>query len=237
MVTVYHDDKIRLTRPFAWSYSRLKNWRTCGRKHAMVDLLKRYSDDASPALHEGKVVHDAIAAYVRDGTPLPGTMRDYREQVDRVVGQPLPGVRQLVEAEMAIRRDWVPCGFFEQGVWLRVKVDFAKIGRQTAIAVDWKTGKVDEDLQQLAITAQCIFSAYPAVRKVRCRYVWLSLNGTTTQDFEREDMAKLWATLLPEIGIYEQAYRDGNFPPSPSGLCVRHCPVTSCEYHGKGTRG
>lgn len=236
MTTVYHDNTIRLTKPWAWSYSRLKNWRSCGRKHAMVDLMRRFTDDGSPALHEGKLVHDAIARYVRNDTPLPGTMRDYKAEVDRTVGQPMPGVINLVEAEMAIRRDMVPCDYFGQGVWLRVKVDFAKVAHSVAVAVDWKTGQIKEDLEQLAITAQVFFSTYPTVQKVRTQYVWLGNNATTTQDFKREDMQALWGKLLPEVATYEESYRAGNFPPSPSGLCVRHCPVTTCEFHGRGSR-
>jgi len=49
------------------------------------------------------------------------------------------------------------------------------------------------------------------------------------------DMMPLWAGLMPEINQLAEAHRTTTYPPKPSGICVRHCPVTSCPYHGKGS--
>lgn len=233
--TTYYSD--RLTKPFGWSHSRLKNFEACPRKHLMVDLLKRVPMDSTPQLEEGQRVHDAIAAFIKDGTPLPGTMRDYYPEIRRVTGEQAEGEIWLVEEGMNLRRDMVACGPFDAGVWMRCKVDFAKVRRNVAIAVDWKTGKIVEDSQQLFQMAACLFAKYPTVQKVRTQYIWLGNHAVTTEDFARADLPRVWAGLLPRVEAYERAWNSNDFPEKPSGLCVSWCQVASCRYHGKGSRG
>src|SRR4029077_4175160 len=107
---------------------------------------------------------------------------------------------------------------------------------RAAIALDWKTGgNVTPEFEQLGLFAQLIFAKYPEVDKVGAVYVWLGHDTHTLKIYRRDEMVGLWNGLWPEIRILEEAHRTTTYPPKPSGLCKRHCPVTSCPYHGKGT--
>jgi hypothetical protein len=58
----------------------------------------------------------------------------------------------------------------------------------------------------------------------------------TLNTYKRNDMVGLWSALLPEVKVMEDAALNMNYPPKPSGLCVRYCPVKQCQFHGKGSR-
>ncbi len=103
---------------------------------------------------------------------------------------------------------------------------------QVALAIDWKTGKILEDGVQLALMAQCVFSHYPTVQKIRTEFIWLKEDATTRADFTRADMVKVWAGVLPRVQLLENAIKTANFPPKPGGLCRRFCPIVACPHHG-----
>jgi hypothetical protein len=237
--TTYQDGAPAQTKPFTWSYSRLKNYRTCPKKHYHADLAPKGSPDSfkdtkGAAMEYGNQVHDAIAARISKGHALPPAIAHFEPRVQRVLNSP-PGAKLLVEQDMAITREFTSTGYWDRDVWYRAKCVFVKIVGPVALAVDWKTGKIIEDSEQLALMAQCIFSAYPEVQKVRTLFDWLGNNAETVLDLQRSDMATLWRQLLPEVAGYEEACRTFTFPPKPSGLCKSHCPVTSCPSHGKGS--
>ena len=48
-------------KPFSWSYSRVKNYRSCPLKHYHVDIKKDYKEDESEILTWGNEVHGALA--------------------------------------------------------------------------------------------------------------------------------------------------------------------------------
>lgn len=229
--------------PFTWSYSKLKNWRNCPKKHFHTDLAKkgspeRIEEKRSEALDAGDAIHKAMELRCSKGTPLPVIYRDYEEEAVKATAVTPAGTITLVEEKAAIKEDFSACGYFDPGVWLRMKIDHAKILPSQGLASlrDWKTGKIVEDSEQLALTAQWVFSKWPEVELVVTRYVWLGQRAETRVDFKRKNMVTLWNGLWPELEQYKEAVRTMTFPPKPSGLCVNFCPVTSCPYHGKGNR-
>lgn len=239
-VTTYQNGAPAQTKPFTWSYSKLKNYRTCPKKHYHADLApkgspERMEDTKGAQMAYGNEVHAAIAARISKGTPLPPLMAQFEPNVQRVIAGVPPHAKVLVEQDMAITREFTSTGYWDRNVWYRAKCDFVKIVGPVALAVDWKTGKIVEDSEQLALMAQCIFSTYPEVQKIRTMFDWLGNNAETKVDLTRADMATLWRQLLPEVQGYEEACRTFTFPPKPSGLCKSYCPVTSCPHHGKGS--
>jgi len=227
--------------PVVNSYSKLKNFRTCPKKHWHVDLApksERIAEKRSKALDDGDFIHGAMEKRVRDGTPLPPQLNYCEPEATKALAVTPAGSIVLVEEKAAIRQDFSACEYFDQGVWWRMKIDFAKIVPAAGIAAlkDWKTGKIIEDSEQLAITAQWVFSKWPEVQLVKTSFVWLGNNATTDLTLKRSDMPTFWAGLWPELETYKEAVRTMTFPPKPSGLCREHCPVTSCPYHGKGNR-
>ena len=229
-----HSDGSVYRKPFTWSYSKLKNYRTCPKKHYHNDVIKDVPQETSDALEVGNAVHKAMELRIRDGIPLPPAFAEYEPEALKVLAYQPPGTKILVEEQLAIRRDLTACGYWDKDVWYRSKGDLLKILGIAAIAIDWKTGAIKEDLEQLALMASCVFAAYPDVQKIATRYVWLGNYAQTDCNFTRADMVKLWNGMLPEVQQYEQACTNEIFPPKPSGLCRNHCNVSSCQYFGKG---
>jgi hypothetical protein len=143
------------------------------------------------------------------------------------------------EQQLAVTDKLEPCEYFDKRVdpWLRVVADVLKVRGDLARIVDWKTGKVKNDSEQLELSASVVFSHFPEVQRVMTNFVWLQENFKTDLVIERSDQKFFWARMLPQVDEMKLARVTGNFPAKPSGLCIRHCPVTGCPYHGKGNRG
>jgi len=232
-----------MSKPFSWSWSRLKNWRTCPKRFYEIDVAKNYVEPEAGALKWGHEVHEALANRIAKGAPLPESMRDYDVWPQKMIALGKAGTRMLVENKLAMSQEFTPTRFFDADTWFRGVVDVLGIGNETAISLDWKTGgKISPEFEQLGLSAQLIFANYPKVNEVQTAYIWLGHtddNGkvlTTKETYRRENMVPLWNELWPEINQMTEAHRTVTYPPNPSGLCKRHCPVVSCPYHGKGSR-
>lgn len=217
-------------KSFAWSYSKLKNYRTCPLRYYEIDVQKNYQEDFSGEhLAWGKQVHTAFEQRVRDGKPFPPGMEEFEDAAQRLIN--LPG-KILVEQQLAIRRDLSPCEWFAKDTWFRGIADYLRINGPVAVAIDYKTGKILEETEQLALLAECVFSHYPEVQAVRTEFWWLKDEAATREDFYRKKRQQTWAGVLPKVMQLEEAHKTLNFPPRSSGLCKRHCIVTNCKHHG-----
>jgi hypothetical protein len=236
-----------LAKEWSWSYSKLKNYRVCPKRHYEVDVQKNFTED-SEQLTWGNSVHKSLAAAVlhakgiqstgsgRDkvtAAPLPDTMVAYQKWVDVVAAS--PGTL-YVEQKYAITRTFQKTGWFAADVWYRGIADLLSLYQDTATALDWKTGKVAHESEQLMLMASCIFVHHPEINTVKTRFMWLKEDCTTRDEFHRADIMKDWTPLLPELAGMEKAYQTLTFPPKPNAYCRRWCPVTSCPYHGKDNR-
>ena len=75
-----------MKKAFAWSYSRMKNFAVCPKRHYEIDIAKNYKDDSAEALLWGNAVHEALAE--RCGpkrTPLPEGMAPYEPWAVKVL--------------------------------------------------------------------------------------------------------------------------------------------------------
>lgn len=218
-------------KPFSWSYSKLKNFDTCPRRYHEVDVRKRFKEDESDTLRWGNEVHKHMAARLKDTTPLPFAFKNFEPLALRL--EAVPG-KLLVEQQLAITADMQPCEWFSRSAWFRSIADALVISPPVALAVDYKTGKILEDYQQLALLSACVFAHYPLVLAIRTEAWWVREDAITRQNFKRRDMDEMWRGLWPRYEQLKNAHDTGSFPPKPGGLCKKYCPVNDCEYHGKG---
>jgi hypothetical protein len=223
-VTTYNKPK-----PFSWSYSRLKNFESCPKRHWHLDIKKDIKEEEGEALLFGNELHKAMAKRVATGDPLPKAFQEYEPWAAKVS---TASGKTLVEQKFAIAADFAPVEFFDKRAWFRGIVDVMRLLGPVALVVDWKTGKVKDDSVQLALTAQCVFSHFPQVQAIRTEFIWLAEDATTRADFKREDMPAFWASIWPRISALEQAHKLTEYPARPGPLCRRWCPVTTCPHHG-----
>lgn len=221
-------------KPFAWSYSKLKNFESCPKKHYHVDLLKDCREEDSQHLRWGNEVHKAIAKRISLGSPLPEGMKGYENWCRRFLDKP---GRILTEQQLAINKDFGACEWFASDAWYRAIADVLVLrdDLNVALAADWKTGKILEDSVQLALMAACIFAHYPQITAVRTEFIWLKEGDdvSSREDFTREQMPTVWRNIWHRIEELEAAYNTTTYPAKPGYLCRKWCPVSSCPHHGK----
>lgn len=219
-------------KPFTWSYSKIKNYRSCPKRHFHVDYAKDFKEEESEILIWGNQVHDAFAKRLSKKTELPTTMSNWGPMLERV--ERIPGVL-FVEQKYGLRSDLTGCAYFgDSSVWYRGIADVVVIHGDRGAAIDWKLGKIIEDSVQLALMAACLFGHFPRLSQVDTFFFWLKDDARTHQVFTRADMVNVWAAVLPEVNQLKEAYKTMTFPPKPSGLCRKWCPVRSCPYYGVG---
>lgn len=217
-------------KKWAWSYSKLKNYATCPKRYYLIDVEKKYQEPEGEALKWGNRVHKAFQLRIEKGTPFPSDMpAEFEAAAQRLLKS--PGIIK-VEQQLAIREDLTPCEWFAKDAWYRGIADFLSIHGPVALAIDYKTGKIVEDSEQLALMAECIFSHYPEVLAVRTEFWWLAEEAATMEVFYRKDRKKVWEKVLPRVVALKKAHDDVNFPPKQSGLCRKHCVVTECPFNG-----
>lgn len=227
-------------KPFSWSYTKLKNFEVCPKRHYNVDIVKAYKEKEGEQLLWGNAVHKAMAARCGEkAVPLPKSMEGYEKWAGRVV---TPPGKILVEQQLAIDENFTATSWFDSDAkkegrplpWYRGVADVLKLNGAVALAIDWKTGKVLDDAPQLALLAACIFAHYPEVKVIRTEFIWLKEDAQTRQDFRRADMAAFWRGIYPRIETLENAHKTSDYPPKPGYLCRSYCPVTSCPHCGEG---
>ncbi len=223
----------RAKKEWAWSYSKLKNFETCPKRHYEIDLAKNYSEpeEVGGPLEWGNRVHKALAAACSGSETLDEDMGRFQPWVDKVRSGP---GKLLVEQKYAITRDFRPTTYFASDVWYRGIGDVVRIDGPVALVLDWKTGKILEDSVQLMLMAQCLFSHFPNLLRVRSEFVWLKDDCTSPEVFDRAEVADNWRGLLPRVQGMELAATTASYPPKPGKLCKKWCVVTSCPFHGKG---
>lgn len=226
-------------KKFSWSWSKLKNWRGCPKRHYHVDLAKDFKEAPSEALKWGDLFHDSMAARIGKDVPLPPTLTRYAKWPELMREHRLAGAKVSVELRLAMDEQFRPTEWFDNNTWVRGIVDVLYLAPwlRSAAAIDWKTGgKIEPEFEQLGITSQLLFAHHQDIEVVHTAYQWAAFDTETLKQNRREDMVPLWNKLLPEVKQMEEAARTLTYPPKPSGLCIKWCPVTSCPYHGKGDR-
>jgi hypothetical protein len=222
-------------KPFAWSFSKLKNFEVCPKRHYHIDIQKDIKEDESDQLEWGNFVHKHMAERIKKSTALPEAMKHFEKWIDKVIA-PIGDDEKtviLVEQKYAINKDFGATTFFDKSAWFRSIADVLKINGPVALLIDWKTGKIVEDSQQLALSAACVFAHYPRLQAIRSEFIWLKEDATTRVDIRRKDIVQVWRDLWPRITALEEAYNTNNYPPKRNRYCKRWCPVTTCPYHGE----
>jgi hypothetical protein len=217
---------------FAWSYSALTAFETCPRRYYLTKVAKKVVEPQTEATIWGNTVHKALELRLTQRKPLPTGMDQWEPLVESIVGK---GGKVEAEQKMGLDKRFMPTGFFSKDVWVRGITDVTVVKNDKAFIGDWKTGKPTPESSQLMLTAAMVMAHKPYVQKVVNAFIWLKTGGVTTQVFTRADIPTIWQEFMPRIQRLEIAYSENKFPPKPSGLCRKWCPVgkTLCEHCGE----
>lgn len=210
-----------------WSYSSLKLFEQCPRKYFHLRIERDVKDQMGPEAQAGVVIHKSAEDYVNGAVPkLPKETEHYTPLLDRV--RALPG-KHLVESKMGLTQDLKPTGFFSDDVWYRGVIDFCAVNGKHATVIDYKTGKIRNDFDQLNMFAATVFATYENVDTINAGYLWLKFRKATNRKYRRDEVPGLWANVLPRVTRMEQQIELEKFPPNPTPLCG-WCPVKKCKH-------
>lgn len=216
----------------AWSYSSLTAFETCPRRYKLTRITKEVVEPPYDHRAHGNDLHKAVELAVKGEEPMPAKYKQYIPIVEMV--RATEGAKH-VEQKFGITSSFASTTFFGKDVWLRGVIDLNVIRKKIAITLDWKTGKVKNDNDQLKLFAAATFTMYPFIETVHTGYAWLAHGQMTTEKFERADLPHIWQEFIPRVRRVDAAAQSGEYPPRPSGLCQKWCPVpkAKCEFSGK----
>jgi hypothetical protein len=215
-----------------WSYSSLTAFETCPRQYKHVKILKDVTEIKHEATTWGSTVHKHLEDRARDGVPLPASIAHYEPIVAPIIDSK---GQKIIEQQFALAADMKTTTWMADNAWCRGIVDIGVLTRKSALLLDFKTGKRKTDSTQLKLFAGLAFAHYPDIRTVYTGFLWLKAGKVDKQRFERDDIPMIWAEFLPRVKRMERAFAEDKFPPKPSGLCGKWCPVPryKCEFSGK----
>lgn len=207
-----------------WSYTFLSTYARCPKQASARWVERTYPFVETPELKRGNDVHSCMEQRITNDIPLPPDMQQwehYGELLDQIATQ--DGVQVHAELKLAVRRDWSPCGFFDNDVWGRGKADVTIRNSTYASLMDWKTGKPWEDPLELEIQAVLLQAAYPELKTISGAYIWLKTDEPGTV-YDLSDTAKTRAWIEKTMADAEKS----NFwVPKRNALCG-WCALDQC---------
>lgn len=219
-----------MSKPIAWSFSRLTKFETCPRQYYELMVAKNYVEPESEHTKYGKDVHKALELRVSKKKRLPMHLTHLESIAAKLAGA---NGEKLVEQRLAINSNFEPTDFFAPDVKVRSIIDLAIVNPPTAVLVDYKTGKkISDDFTQLRLAAAMFMLHDERVDTCQMMYYWTKHKKPTTQGFSRSEMPAVWAEFLPRAKRLERAHEREEFPATPNGLCKRFCIVRTCPHHG-----
>lgn len=214
----------------AWSFSTLTTYEQCPKKFYHLKVAKDAKDDDSSFASEGKEIHDAMFKRVLEGVPLPLPIRAYEAFAKRFAETE---GSKYGELKLCLNNKFEPVDWFAKDAWVRAIVDLLIVrDDNTAILVDWKTGKRRLDWSQLQLSAAVLSQLMPEIEKFRLAFVWLREREMDSMELEKVALKGVWLDLLPRVKKIEEAKKTTDFPANPSFLC-KWCPVRQCPHYGE----
>ncbi len=209
-----------------WSFSNLRDAENCLRQYHHKHVLRDVPFEETDAPRWGNSVHSAMETRLKTGAPLVDGFASYETFVPAKTN----ALRGLIEFKMGMRQDGTHCDFFDKVVWGRGKLDFALVNHEahTAAIVDWKTGKLREDPDELEIFALLLKAKYPALQKIAGWYVWLK-EMKMGRVYDLSDTNGKLANVKHRLSRIALAASTDSWEPRQGPLCG-WCGVKSCEF-------
>lgn len=213
---------------FTWSYSALKDYINCPRQYHQVRIVKSYTKKITHQITYGKEVHKALEDYVREGKPLLKNYEVYKSALDALITAP---GRKYPEHEMALTLDKQPCGFNDEGRWVRGIADLLIVDEDHAYIIDYKTGSDKyPDIKQLRLMALMVFAHFPEVNTIKVGLLFIVRGSFVDEAYERKDIDSLWDSFSDDLTRMKISMETDVWNPNPTPLCG-WCPVQTCEYY------
>jgi hypothetical protein len=214
----------------AWSYSQLKSFELCPKNWAAYTYYKNVRDKDNDFTTYGKDVHKALELRVKKDKPLPLDLKHHEAAVQRFVSS-VPNGRAMTEVRIGIDKAFNQVDFFASTVWCRAVIDLIVYNDDVALIVDWKTGKVRPDFDQLDLMAAMAFCLIPTLKGVVGKFYWTKEKDVTSKKYPAAEIKNIWQGFLPRVARFQQSIRQEEFPARPNFKCRSFCGVSACQHH------
>jgi hypothetical protein len=227
-------------KQFAWSFSAVDNFHTCGKKYFHQNIAKDVTDDTT-FRSEGQKLHSIMADALINGIELPDHLKHWKRWLEELHKDDAYNID--AEKRLAFTTDFEPCTYFDKVMkpWCRTVIDVLKINGTKATVWDWKTGKIKPDTDQLMLCSTAVFVHHPEVKEIDAALIFLKEdkgphiprnNCTHEIRVSRTDLPFFWGKYIHKVNALERAVLTNEWNPTPSGLCRNHCPVRVCPHNG-----
>jgi len=219
--------------PNTFSFSSLKKYENCPRQYAEVTVYQNFKDVfTSPKGDYGDRLHKAAEAYIKAAGELEADFQFIKPVLDtlrRIDGE------KRTEHKMGVAPDGTPVGWNDKGRWFQGIADLSIVGESpVARAVDYKAGSSKyADTDQLELMALLIFAHYPHIKLVKGALLFVLDNSIRKRDVDIREKDRLWQKYRERHAKIIASNEAGNWPARESGLCKKHCVVTSCVHWGR----
>jgi len=208
------------------SYSAIKLYENCPLRYFRQRIVKDVVDQGGEASKYGERIHEYLEHRLKSNKMLPQEVAQYEPLCGMV--ERLSQYGELhIEKELVLTENLTPTTWWEPDAWLRSKLDILITCNGEAVVMDWKTVKLNFQMQMFA--AQ-VFKHYPEVQRVKTILVWLKTLEMDSEDYHRTSINEVWAEVMKRINRIHKSLEHDNWPARPSGLC-RYCPARhDCDY-------
>jgi len=219
-----------MVKPITWSYSSLALYQQCPKKYYHLKVAKDIKEPLGEAIIFGNEIHKIAEEYVGKGRPIPEKY-SHIEPALKVL-KDMPG-EKLCENKLGLTAELKPCGFFDKNVWWRGVADIIILQGDTALTVDYKTGKSSKfaELKQLEIVSLAIFKHFPEVKKVKAGLMFLFADDFIKTAYLADSQDELWGSWVSDVGQLQASVESDMWNPKPNFTCRGWCPVTSCDHN------
>jgi len=219
-----------MTKPITWSYSSLALYQQCPKKYYHLKVAKDIKEPLGEAIIFGNEIHKIAEEYVGKGRPIPEKY-SHIEPALKVL-KDMPG-EKLCENKLGLTAELKPCGFFDKNVWWRGVADIIILQGDTALTVDYKTGKSSKfaELKQLEIVSLAIFKHFPEVKKVKAGLMFLFADDFIKTAYLADSQDELWGSWVSDVGQLQASVESDMWNSNPNVTCRGWGPVTSCDHN------
>jgi len=232
-----------MTEVMAWSFSRLNTFEKCPKQFKLkyIDKVFPPFDDAAPHLIHGRKAHALMELILKaKNTDL---LSDEFKAVLPILEALIASDSLTVEGQRAFdcklnEVSWFDSDNKKKGkgkVWVRVIFDVLCISiNGVLIIIDWKTGKISTNKDQLRLFAGAGMAIFPEVDKVLTAYIWLDhpTAKPLIAEYTRLDFDSIWQEFGDRAELIQLCIESGNWEPKPCAFNCKWCEATcvQCEF-------
>jgi hypothetical protein len=201
-------------------------------KFQYVDKVVEENDPKrTAALAKGNKAHDDAEKYVKgEIDQLPKELKKFEKKFEEIreLQQANPELLVL-EEQWAFTRDWQPCEWYADDVWVRMildRLEWLDADKTGAIITDYKTGRKDGNEvkhgQQGQLFVLGAFMKYPSLQVVKVMFEYLDHGKTSLPKTYSRDQAMMFLSTFTRRGTSMTSALA--FPPKPNRINCAWCP-------------